>query len=313
MNRRTLSLLAWIVLLALTLTACSSSVAPETAPPPADTATPSSSPTPTPAPSETATPEPSPTPEPTPTPTPAPTPTPPPEPLNELDVTLLAMAEEAEPGASAYDIIAANQEGFDAIVRQGTKVIPDLFVIWDSGARDMRGQLVYALVNEILPYSNIVTKLSPGGTYRAETYGINLQSVVGGVHPAQGLRVVSHRTGEVLWSMEPGNLELAVCWEPEEQYVAFVYTTGRERLATVVDMTSLEAVALPTLPELLDFCGSTAKVHKSRPDPFYQVNSILGDILYADLSFTTESLDEGLLSFEYDLAAGKILFAESMD
>ncbi|QTH46340.1 hypothetical protein J4772_19095 [Cohnella sp. LGH] len=148
---------------------------------------------------------------------------------------------------------------------------------------------------------------SPDGKYVVEAYGVNEGIAAGGLHPAEGIRLVKASSGEELWSTT-GYYSHSFVWSPNSRYAAVSYEARTWGGTIVIDARDGSEIALPDLEALRREWGAETTVNEHRSDPLFRSEEWLDDRRLR-VSFEWFGADgEGYSGeYVYDVPGGKLL------
>ena len=187
----------------------------------------------------------------------------------DKNLEIIVSSDDSHFASNPYVYINAQRAEYDEIIAMGKTALEPLFAVWDSGERGLKGAVVFRAILDICPEANIVSEFSAEGIYRAETYGIDLDNMISGIYPAEGIRIVKHETNETLWGMAPGFLRVKIIWSPDGRFAAISYMARTYQETIIVDTLDMSVINLPTIEEL----QSEIAPKEIRPDPYFTIES----------------------------------------
>jgi hypothetical protein len=122
----------------------------------------------------------------------------------------------------------------------------------------------------------VSSQLSPNGKYLIESYGRRTSITMGGMDPAEGIRIRDVDTGQVTWTMEPGYYEQQYEWSPDSRYVSVYYEAREYGQTRIVDVLENAEIELPKLEAVRAAWGEGTTVNELRPDFYAQGKEWLG-------------------------------------
>ena len=190
------------------------------------------------------------------------------EAIDEALATIMSSPLEAS-RSGAY--LEAHPDAVQTILDIGDTAMLYLLSLYDNGDRGLRGVLARELCLRIRSGLNLMESTSPDARFRMEAFGVNVDTMAGGMYPANGIRLVEQETGRVRWSMEPGYYRSTCIWSPDSRYAALYYEARIHGTTMVLDTATMDPIELPGFAALQKHAQTDITERSFRPDPYFEV------------------------------------------
>lgn len=226
---------------------------------------------------------------------------------DEIDYNLAIIMSSPKESSNPGDYIKQHNEEYQDIISMGMDALPYLMSVSEGEGEGLRGTLALMASKEILPSLNMVSSLSPDGTFRIETYGINTNITAGGLYPSKGIRLIDRKANNIVWEMNPGYYRTEFSWSPNGRYVAIYNEARIYSEVLVLDTENINLIEIPSVVDLIESSENTLTLSSNRSDPYFSIGKwISNTLLQIEVAWTGEQDKTHRGYFQFDVQTGLI-------